>query len=43
MKQVVFILLDRFADCEFAYLAPALRVGVAQGYEVCFVSTANFA
>ena len=39
MKQVIFVLLDRYADWEFAYLAPALRGEVAQGYQVRFASS----
>lgn len=33
MKTVLFVLLDRFADWEAAFLAPALRGGVMPGHE----------
>ena len=39
MKQAIFILLDQFADWEFAFLAPALRGEVTQGYQVRFASS----
>lgn len=38
MKQVIFILLDKYADWEFAYLAPALMGEVSQGFQVRFAS-----
>lgn len=39
MRKAVFILLDKFADWEFAYLAPALRGEVAHDFQVRFAST----
>ena len=32
MKEIVIVLLDRFADWEAAFLAPALRGGVMPGH-----------
>ncbi len=35
MKEVIIVLLERFADWEAAFLAPALRGGVMPGREGC--------